>query len=140
MENLHLSRPLHEDSALGKIKPRTYSLRSRYRSFACAWRGIIQFIMTEPNARIHGVFTILVVILSIYLHLSRTENVLLLLCITLVWIAEMINTAIEKAMDYISTERHPHIKFIKDVAAGAVLVSALCAVLAGAFIIIPKLF
>jgi len=54
-------------------------------------------------------------------------------------VAEMINTAIEKTIDFISVEKHPQIKLIKDIAAGAVLIASLAAVVVGLFIFIPKL-
>ena len=66
-------------------------------------------------------------------------RVLLLLVIGLVWVTEMINTVVEKIMDHVAPERHPRIKWIKDVAAGAVLVSAIIAVIAGALIFFPYL-
>lgn len=56
----------------------------------------------------------------------------------MVWTAELFNTAIEKVMDFISTERLPQIKWIKDMAAAAVLITALAAVIIGALIFIPK--
>jgi diacylglycerol kinase len=51
----------------------------------------------------------------------------------------MVNTALEKTIDFISVEKHPQIKLIKDVAAGAVLIAAIAAVIVGCFIFIPKL-
>jgi diacylglycerol kinase len=57
----------------------------------------------------------------------------------MVWVAEIFNTAIEKTMDFISRERHPQIKLIKDLAAAAVLVTAFSALITGAIIFIPKL-
>jgi diacylglycerol kinase len=58
--------------------------------------------------------------------------------IGLVWVTEILNTCIEKAMDVITIEHHPQIKIIKDLAAGAVLIAALVAVIVGSFIFIPK--
>lgn len=60
--------------------------------------------------------------------------------IALVWVTEMINTAIEKSMDLISLEKHPQIKIIKDIAAGAVLVASICSAIVGSVIFLPKLF
>ena len=56
-----------------------------------------------------------------------------------VWITEMINTAIEKAMDFITLEKHSQIKLIKDLAAGAVLVASITALITGSIIFVPKL-
>ena len=59
--------------------------------------------------------------------------------VALVLVTEMINTAIERAMDFITMDRHPYIKAIKDIAAGAVLVASICALLTGLFIFLPKI-
>ena len=58
----------------------------------------------------------------------------------MVWTAEIFNTAIEKTMDFISREKHPQIKLVKDLAAAAVLITAVSAIIVGAIIFIPKLF
>ena len=57
-----------------------------------------------------------------------------------VWSAEIFNTAIESMMDHLSPEKHPRVKYIKDLAAGAVLVAAITAIIAGLIIFIPKIF
>ena len=56
----------------------------------------------------------------------------------LVWVTEILNTCLEKLADFITLEQHPHIKYIKDLAAGAVLVAAIIAVVTGLLIFIPK--
>jgi diacylglycerol kinase len=67
------------------------------------------------------------------------EAAVLAIVTGIVWITEMLNTCIERIMDFAHPEDHPHIKFIKDLAAGAVLVAAFTAVVAGLLIFIPKL-
>jgi diacylglycerol kinase (ATP) len=84
------------------------------------------------------VATIAVLILAIVTDVSYPEAAILALAIGLVWVAEMVNTCIERLADHVTKERHPEIKLIKDLAAGAVLVAAIIAVIAGAFIFIPK--
>lgn len=101
--------------------------------------GIRQFIHREHNARIHLVATIGVVIAARVLSVSRMEAVVLAMVIGLVWVAEMINTCLEQTTDLISREKNPGIKYIKDLAAGAVLVAAITAVVVGLFIFIPKI-
>jgi len=78
--------------------------------------------------------------LALYCKLSPNEIVFLVLVTGFVWVAELFNTAIERIMDFISGESHPGIKLIKDLAAGAVLLSAVTAFITGAIIFIPKLF
>ena len=77
--------------------------------------------------------------MAIVFNVSKIEMAILLLVAGFVWTAELFNTAIEKIMDFISKERHPEIKFIKDISAAAVLISAIVSLITGAIIFIPKL-
>ena len=117
-----------------------FSFRARANSFRFAWEGIYRFFTGEHNARIHLVSTIMVFIAAGCLRVSRQELVLLIIVTGFVWAAEIFNTAIEKTMDFIEPGYHPKVKTIKDLAAAAVLVAALTAFAAGAFIFIPKIF
>jgi len=118
----------------------SFSWRARLKSFVYAWEGILGFIRSEHNAQIHLVITLLVVGLSVTLGLNKWEAIAVIFSVTVVWIAEMLNTAIEKAMDFISIQRHPEIKLIKDISAGAVLIASVAAVIVAGFIFIPKIF
>ena len=115
-----------------------FSIRSRIFSFTHAFRGIRQFVWHEHNARIHLVATIAVVITAAALKVSCPEAAVLAAVTGLVWVAEILNTCIEHLADHITKERHPEIKIVKDLAAGAVLVAAVIAVIAGLLIFIPK--
>jgi len=68
------------------------------------------------------------------------EFLMLIAVIAMVWIAELFNTCIEKLIDFVSTEKHPQIKLIKDMAAAAVMIASVAALLVGAIIFIPKIF
>ena len=114
-------------------------MRNRIRSFRYALAGLRRFVNREHNARIHLVATILVVIMARVLEVSAMEAAILAVATGLVWVAEILNTCVEKLADHITRERHPEIGVIKDLAAGAVLVAAIVAVIAGSFIFIPKL-
>jgi diacylglycerol kinase len=116
-----------------------FSIRSRVKSFRYAITGIRQLIRREHNARIHLVATVGVIIAARVLSVSRLEAVALTLVIGLVWVTEILNTCLEKMADLITREEHPEIKFIKDLAAGAVLVAAITAVVVALFIFIPKI-
>lgn len=116
-----------------------FSIRSRLISFTHASRGIRQFVWQEHNARIHLVATVAVVIVATTLKVTGSEVAILAIVTGLVWMAEIVNTCFEKLADHITKEHHPEIKVIKDLAAGAVLVAAIIAVLAGLFIFIPKI-
>lgn len=120
-------------------KARSFSWRARLKSFVYAWEGIVSFFRWGHNAQIHLAITILVLVLSVALGINKWEAIAVVFSIAFVWVSEMINTAIEKTADFISMERHPQIKLIKDIAAGAVLIACLAAVIVGSFIFIPKL-
>lgn len=114
-------------------------LQQRLRSFKYAFQGISAFLRSEPHARIHAAATVLVVAAGFYYRLSGNQWIAILIVTGMVWITEMLNTVIEKIMDHLAPEYHPRVKWIKDVAAGAVLISALVAVVIGAIIFIPIL-
>jgi diacylglycerol kinase (ATP) len=115
-----------------------FSIHSRWKSFQYAIAGILEFFRTEHNAWLHLLAAIGVIIISFVVGVTRTEAIILTMAVALVWITEMLNTCIEKAMDLISEEYHPGIKLIKDISAGAVLIAALSALVTGLIIFIPK--
>jgi diacylglycerol kinase (ATP) len=123
---------------LGSNVP-SFSWKARLKSFKYAWEGIVSFFRLEYNAQIHLAITVLVLVLSVTLKLTKWEVIAVVFSIAFVWVAEMINTVIERCMDFISIERHPQIKLIKDIAAGAVLVAAIAAAIIGCIIFLPKL-
>jgi len=116
-----------------------FSMRERRKSFGYAWCGLKALLTTEHNAYIHFTLTIAAFLLSFILRISKGELITIIVVITLVWMAELFNTAIEKAMDFISIEQHQQIKLVKDLAAAAVLISAIAALLIGCIVFIPKL-
>ncbi|KGX88911.1 diacylglycerol kinase family protein [Pontibacillus litoralis] len=107
--------------------------------FTYAIQGMIAVIKTERNFRIHLLFAFSAILMGVYLQLRAIEWCILVLTIALVMTVEMVNSAIERVMDYLSLERHPVIGEIKDIAAGAVLVTAIAAVVIGCFLFLPKL-
>ena len=115
-------------------------LKKRAASFYYAFDGIWRFFRTEHNAWLHLAATIAVAGLVIKYHVSSIEAVLLVFSIGFVWASEIFNTCIEKIMDFISTERHPQIRLIKDMAAGAVLIAAITALIIGLIVFVPKIF
>ncbi len=94
-------------------------------SFNCAIYGIVSALKTELNLKIHFLVTIFVLIVAVLFNISRLELISLLITSTLVIFAEMVNTAIEGLSDLITKDFHPVIKRIKDIAAGAVLITAI---------------
>ena len=115
------------------------NFRKAARSFRYATQGILDLFRFENNARIHLFAAIGVVIAGFYFNLSTTEWALVVTQIALVWAAEAFNTALEKLADAVSSEYHPLIKSVKDLAAGGVLIVAISAAIVGTLIFYPKL-
>ena len=114
--------------------------RARLSSFGYALRGIRSLIAQEPNARLHAVATIGAIALGIGLRISRHEWISLTAVIALVWITEALNTCVEMLCDlWCKGEIHPRVKIIKDIAAAAVIIAAICAVVTGLLIFYPKI-
>lgn len=103
-------------------------------SFRHASEGIAHAYRTQRNMRFHVIAFSLVFLAGMVLRLPRPEMLALVLCAALVMISEMLNTAIEATVDMITQSYHPTAKFIKDIAAGAVLISAVTAALVGAVV------
>lgn len=108
-------------------------------SFNHAANGIIYAIKSERNMKIHITTAALVMVLSLFYNLSRTEFLIVCLTISQVIICELFNTAIEVVVDIITDVYHPKAKAIKDVAAGAVLISAFVSLLVAYFIFFDRL-
>ena len=100
-------------------------------SFNYAFEGIIHVLRTQRNMRIHFGIAAVVLILGLATNVARIELIALLLAIAFVLIAEMLNTAIEGAIDVATTEFDPMAKLAKDVAAGAVLIASTNAIAVG---------
>ena len=100
-------------------------------SFNYAIEGIIHVLRTQRNMRIHFVIAVGVLVAALAFDVSRLELIALLIAIAFVLIAEMINTAVEAAVDVASTSFDPMAKLAKDIGAGAVLIAALTAVAVG---------
>jgi diacylglycerol kinase (ATP) len=113
---------------------------SRAASFRHAFEGWRFALHTQPNTWIHAIFSLAIIALCGWLQLPPRDWAVILLTISLVWVAEMINTAIEAVLDLVSPEAHPLAKASKDTAAGAVLVSAAGAILVGLLILGPPLW
>jgi undecaprenol kinase len=113
--------------------------KQKFIGFAYAWQGILFVIRNERNFQLHLLAAVIVILAGTLLHLSMLEWVVIIVAITNVLITEMINSALEAIMDYLSLQFHPAIKKIKDMAAGAVLIAAIAAAAIGCIIFIPKI-
>ena len=114
-------------------------MKKFFNAVVFAFQGINQFFSRDRNGKIQLVIGITAIILGFTVSLSSFQWILVLFCIGLVISLEMINSAIEKYCDLITTNFHPGIKIIKDVAAGAVLVASITSLIIGLIIFIPAL-
>lgn len=115
-------------------------LKQMFKSIGVAIDGIIDLIKSENNAKVHLVSTIVVIIVGLKLQFLAIEWLWISLAIAGVWVAELINTAIEKLTDLVSPEINPIAKKVKDYAAGAVLVMAIWAIFVFCLISLPHLW
>ena len=100
-------------------------------SFNYAFEGIIHVLRTQRNLRIHFVIAIAVIGSAGALGVGRDDLILLLMAIAFVLVAEMVNSAIEGAIDVSTTSFDPNAKLAKDIAAGAVLIASVTAIAVG---------
>ena len=115
-------------------------MKKRIRSFGYAGRGIRIVFGTEANMKIHITIAVLVIVCGFGFSISLIEWMLCLLCVGLVFSAEMINTAIENVVDLASPKLHPLAGKAKDIASGAVLICAIISVIIGLLIFVPKVW
>lgn len=115
-------------------------LRRHTVSIKHALDGIFYSVTTQPNFRIHIFFTALAITLGYFLKLLRWEWVAVWMAIFIVWVAEMLNTAIESVVDLLTSQFHQAAKIAKDTSAGMVLIAAIGSLVIGALIYIPHLF
>jgi diacylglycerol kinase len=113
--------------------------RHHASSLRHALNGIFWVLRTQPNFQFHVIVGILVIFFAFFLGVSAPEIGMLSLTIFFVFMAEMINTALESIIDLISSEWKHQAKIAKDVSAGMVLISALSSVVVGIFIFVPYL-
>ncbi len=117
----------------------SFSFKKRLKSFQYAGNGIEYMFRREHNFRIHVVIALLVVIAGIWLSISTTEWLIIIICFGMVLAAETFNSSIEKLTDIASPEVNPEAGLVKDLAAGAVLILAIAAAIIGLIIFIPKI-
>lgn len=111
-----------------------------FENLNCAIEGILYAAKTQRHMKVHFFVAALVLLLGLYLDISRMEFIILVLSITLVLFAEMINTAIEETINLIHEEYHPLAKIVKDAAAGGVLIASFGAIVTGYWILSKPLF
>jgi diacylglycerol kinase (ATP) len=118
---------------------RPFQFTGRIRSFRHAIVGILRMIRCQHNAWIHAVATLIVIAAALFFHISAADWCWIILAISIVWTAEALNTAFEFLADAASPEFQPLVRDAKDVAAGAVLLTAIAASIIGVIIFWPYL-
>ena len=115
-------------------------IKKRLVAFKYAWNGLLEAFKDNLPLRIHFIATLAVVVLGTILSVSVLEWFVLLFVITLVIVAELFNTSIERLCDTLHPERSEGIRLVKDISAGAVLATVILAVVIGAIIFIPYIY
>jgi diacylglycerol kinase len=121
-------------TSTARINPEDYAAKisqNRLTSLGYALAGWLYMLRRQKNTRIMSVASIGVMILAVWLGISRIELAILILTITMVWLAEFVNAGIEAAVDLASPDIHPMAKVGKDVASAAVLLGVAASILIG---------
>ncbi|MBK9125126.1 MAG: diacylglycerol kinase family protein [Chloroflexi bacterium] len=129
-------------TSTARINPDEFSYkvsRNRAVSLGYALAGWLYMLRWQRNTRIQGVASLLVLALALLLRISFVEIAILILSVTIVWMAEFINAAVEAVVNLASPDYHPMAKVAKDVAAAAVLLGVVASVLIGLLIFGPPL-
>jgi len=108
-------------------------------AFRVAFHGFGYALRTQRNLQIHLAIGAIVGVAGVVFGLSRIEWCLIVLCVGLTWTAELLNTSVEVLVDLLSPEYHERARVAKDVAAAAVLCSALASAAVGLLIFGPKI-
>ncbi|MEW6179734.1 MAG: diacylglycerol kinase family protein [Chloroflexota bacterium] len=114
-------------------------LIGRGPAFKNAFNGLKHVLLSQHNARIHLLATILVVILGILLELQKIDWAFITIAIGLVWISEIFNTSLEALVDLTTNQYHPLARIAKDTGAAAVLVASFISLILGLMIFLPRI-
>ncbi|MBL6447838.1 diacylglycerol kinase family protein [Fulvivirga sp. 29W222] len=118
----------------------TNSIKKNLKSFKYAFQGIKFLVKEENNFRYHLLAAMVAITLGFYLQVTTTEWLVIIIMIGLVLMAEAFNTSLEKLIDILHPELHPKVGKAKDIAAGAVLLIAIAAAIAGIIIFGAKFY
>ena len=125
-----------------RINPEEFAYKTspnRLKSLSYALAGWIYMLRRQKNTRIQGVASIAILALAAWLGIEPISWAILILTITMVWMAEFINAAVEAAIDLSTSEFHPMAKVGKDVASAAVLLGVMASIIIGLIILLPPL-
>ena len=117
-----------------------HSVKALIKSFQHAFCGILTSFVIGRNIKVHYIAALAAILGGLYFGISKVEFLIILLISAQVICLEMVNTAIERTVDLVTSEYHIYAKIAKDVAAGAVLVAAIFATIIGGIIFLPYIF
>lgn len=115
-------------------------ISKRIHSFKYAINGFRQVVKTEVNMQIHLFLSVLAIVLGFVFSFNMTEFSFILICIAMVWSAEIFNTVVEKYLDFYHPERSDKVAILKDMSAGAVLVVSGFSFVIGLLLFMPKIW
>ncbi len=115
------------------------NIKRLFGSFGFAFEGLAHAFKRDQNLRIHATTAFVVIIAGLFLRIDTLEMLAVIIVIGMVFIAELVNTAIEQIIDFVVQERKAEAKIVKDVAAGMVFIAAITSVLVGVLVFIPKI-
>jgi undecaprenol kinase len=118
------------------VNPRKLNILNKFKH---AFEGIFYLVKKDKNFKIHLFLFLIVVLFGSICEISNLEWITILICSAFVLSLEALNSAVEKLADLVHKEIHPEIKIIKDVCAGAVLISAIFSIAVALIIFIPKI-
>lgn len=121
-------------------KNRDSFLVNRIKSVSFALRGALLLVKTEASIKVQLGIALVMTAAGFYFEISNTEWILQLFAIAMVMGIEGMNTAVEKVADFVQPNFDPKIGFIKDIAAGAVMIVSIAATIIGLIIYLPKFF
>ena len=112
-------------------------MRKLARSFKYAFEGMASAIQTETNWKIGLLEALFTIFISFYFHIKKSDWIIIIIMISMVLAAELINSAIETIVDSFTQDQHPGAKLAKDFAAGAVVIIIIASAIIGSLIFIP---
>jgi diacylglycerol kinase (ATP) len=115
-------------------------IKKEWKALNYALTGIQNFLIKEDHGKVHLLATIITILLLIVLPTTVQENAIVIVVITIVWAAEMFNSAVEKTLDIVMPLKSREVAYIKDVMAGAVFIASVCSLAVAVFILVPKIF
>ena len=118
---------------------KNFKIKNFFRAFRISMRGLFILAKSETNVLLEVFVGILIIIISLFLKLTSTEWLIVLMTIFLVIFAELINTTIEKIMDFVEPKYNEQVRDIKDLASGFVFLMVILSIIVGTIILLPKI-